>query len=359
MSTPAIGIVIPACNAGSFLIEAIDSVRFQTFINWECIIVDDGSTDETPIRLKSYRDFRIRAVRQDNCGARVARSHGFSLTRSPKIVFLDADDRLLPDALSRYAGFLDEHPSVGVVYGERMLISEEGKRFGWRGGALLNKHPKGDVLESILRRPFLSTPSQACLRREAVPTTTELRGPSQLGGDWLLLARSALENRFAYLGKSPLVEYRIRRGSTLRSVANDPQCGVGIHEYEPVLNSLFSLPGLGTRFSAANSPNCGGWPPRAAWRSKDRSFSVSRTIVRRGAIFMRHFEPDRAIFVIYSACLRPFLLISCVGQDLFMVMLVGAVRRDTAEEGRQLTITKNGAVARFGCDVNASFAPQG
>jgi glycosyltransferase involved in cell wall biosynthesis len=181
----------------------------------------------------------------------VARSHGFSLTRSPKIVFLDADDRLLPDALSRYAGFLDEHPSVGVVYGERMLISEEGKRLGWRGGALLNKHPKGDVLESILRRPFLSTPSQACLRREAVPTTTELRGPSQLGGDWLLLARSALENRFAYLGKSPLVEYRIRRGSTLRSVANDPQCGVGIHEYEPVLNSLFSLPGLGTRFSAA------------------------------------------------------------------------------------------------------------
>lgn len=251
MSEPAIAVVIPAYNAGPFLPEAIESVRAQTFVKWECTIVDDGSTDETPIQLKSARDPRIRSVRQENRGAREARRHGFSLTRAPKIVFMDADDRLLPDTLSRYACFLDDHPSVGVAYGERILISEEGRPLGWRRGALFNKHPEGDVLESILRRPFLSTPSQACLRREAVPSAKWLGGQSQLGGDWVLLAGSALESRFAYLGKSPLVEYRIRRCSTLRNIASDPQCAVGIQEYEPVLSSLFSLPGLGARFSAA------------------------------------------------------------------------------------------------------------
>jgi glycosyltransferase involved in cell wall biosynthesis len=96
MPEAVIGVVIPAYNAGHFLSEAIESVRAQTLGNWECIIVDDGSTDETPRLLSSYRDPRIQSVRQKNCGEREARFRGFSLTRAPKIVFLDADDRLLP-----------------------------------------------------------------------------------------------------------------------------------------------------------------------------------------------------------------------------------------------------------------------
>ncbi len=285
MSEPAIGVVIPAYNAGHYLLEAIESVRVQTLVKWECTIVDDGSTDETPLRLKSYRDPRIQSVRQENRGAREARSHGFSLSRAPKILFMDADDRLLPDALSRYACFLDDHPSVGVAYGERILINEEGQPFGWRGGALFNKHPEGDVLESILRRPFLSTPSQACLRREAMPSAKLLGGPTQLGGDWVLLAASALESRFGYLGKSPLVEYRIRRGSTLRRIASNAQCGVGIQEYEQVLNSLFSLPGLGARYSAAKL-------------SQLRRAAMASCLAIKGQEYLRHRE--------YSAARRYF-----------------------------------------------------
>jgi hypothetical protein len=247
MPEAVIGVVIPAYNAGHFLSEAIESVRAQTLGNWECIIVDDGSTDETPRLLSSYRDPRIQSVRQKNCGEREARFWGFSLTRAPKIVFLDADDRLLPDTLARYVRFLDDHISVGVAYGERILINKEGQPFGWRGSAFLNKHPVGDVLESILRRPFLSTPSQACLRREAVPPANWLGGRGRLG-DWVLLAGAACQTRFAYMGKSPLVEYRIHSNSQLRSLGRDPQSEVEIREYDEVLDSLFAFPGLEARF---------------------------------------------------------------------------------------------------------------
>jgi glycosyltransferase involved in cell wall biosynthesis len=247
MPEAAIGVVIPTYNAGFFLSETIESVRAQTLCNWECTIVDDGSTDETPCLLRSIRDPRIHSVRQDNRGEQEARFRAFSLTRAPKIVFLDADDRLLPDTLARYSKFLDDHRSVGVAYGERILIDEKGQSFGWRGSAFLNRHPEGDVLESILRRPFLSTPSQACLRREAVPPAKWL-GNGRRSRDWVLLAGAAFANRFAYMGKSPLVEYRIHDRSQLRSLANDPEGTVGIWEYDEVLDCLFSFPGLEARF---------------------------------------------------------------------------------------------------------------
>ena len=249
MHIPAIAVVIPAYNAGRFIGEAIESVRAQTISQWECMIVDDGSTDETPSRLAAYRDPRIRWIRQDNNGANVARARGGSLTRAPMIVFLDADDRLYPDALARYVNFLDKHAAAGVAYGERTLINEEGVPFGLEWRAVLNKRPQGDVLEPILRRPFLSTPSQACLRREAVPSEKGL-GDWGLGGDWLLLAGAALGSQFAYMGKPPLVEYRIRRGSLLRSVASDPHAATEIREYYEVIDPLFSLPGIEGRFDA-------------------------------------------------------------------------------------------------------------
>jgi len=250
MLTPTIGVVIPAYNASRFINEAIDSVRAQTITQWECVIVDDGSNDDTPSRLAAYRDSRIRSVRQDNTGECAARSRGISLTRAPKVVFLDADDRLYPDTLARYVSFLDSHSAVGVAYGERTLINEEGHTLGFGWKALLNKHPQGDVLESILRRPFLSTPSQACLRREAVPPREWLgdRGPL---GDWLLLAGAALTHKFAYAGRSPMVKYRVRRGSSMRSQVTDSQSTASIREFNELLHHLFSFPGLESRFGPA------------------------------------------------------------------------------------------------------------
>lgn len=250
MRAPAIAVVIPAYNASRFIDEAIDSVRAQTIAHWECMIVDDGSTDNTPSRLAACRDSRIRSVRQENSGECAARTKGVSLTRAPKIVFLDADDRLYPNTLAQYVSFLDDHPAVGVAYGDRTLINEEGRCIGFGQRALLNKYPQGDVLESIIRRPFLSTPSQACFRREAVPPHEWVgdRGPM---GDWLLLAGAAMTHKFAYIGRVPIVEYRMWGGSLMRSIAGGSHATGSIQEFNEILHRLFSFPGMECRFGAA------------------------------------------------------------------------------------------------------------
>ena len=87
MHTPAIAVVIPVSNAGRFIIESIESALASTTSQWECMIVDDGTTDETLSRLAAYRDPRIRWIRQDNFWERVARARGVSLTR--RVSFLD------------------------------------------------------------------------------------------------------------------------------------------------------------------------------------------------------------------------------------------------------------------------------
>jgi len=116
----------------------------------------------------------------------------------------------------------------------------------WR--AVFNKHPQGDVLESILRRPFLSTPAQACLRREAVALWLGDRVPS---GDWLLLAGAAIHHKFAYIGRAPLVKYHMHRGSLMRSIARDPRSATDIREFNEFLNRVFSFPSMESRFGAA------------------------------------------------------------------------------------------------------------
>lgn len=220
MHTPAIAVVIPAYNACRFMHETIEGVGAQTTSQWECVIVDDGSTDETPSRLAAYRDPRIRWIRQDNNGNCAVRARGVSLTRAPKIVCLDADDRLCPDALARYVNFLDKHTAAGVAYGERTLINEGGDHFGLEWRAVFNKHPRGDVLEPILRRSFLSTPSQACLRRESAPPVEWLGERGRFGG-WLLFAGAAINHKFAYIRRAPLVKYRVRRSRLIRSIAGE------------------------------------------------------------------------------------------------------------------------------------------
>jgi glycosyltransferase involved in cell wall biosynthesis len=321
MSEAVVGVVIPAYNAGSFLGEAIESIRAQTLRTWECVIVDDGSTDETPRLLNSYRDPRIQSVRQKNVGGREARLRGFSLTKAPHIVFLDADDRLLPNALARYVNFLDHHLSVGVAYGERTLIDKNGQPFGWRGSAFLNKHPEGDVLESILRRPFISTPSQACLRRESVPPAQWLGGQGR-SGDWVLLAVAAFTSQFAYMGKAPLVEYRIHEGSLLRSLAGDPQDAVGIYEYDEVLDNLFSFPGLEKRFDEERLAVLRGTAMASCLAIKGQEFLRCREYDTARRYFMKALRTgsrDFRDFLCWVATYSPFLL-RLLGEPLYGVV---------------------------------------
>lgn len=117
---PRVTVIVPAYNYAHFLPCALDSVLRQTFTDWECIVVDDGSTDSTPDVVGRFvdRDQRFRCLRQENRGPAAARNVGIASSHGEMIQFLDADDRLSPRKLEKHVRFLDEHPETDIVYGE-------------------------------------------------------------------------------------------------------------------------------------------------------------------------------------------------------------------------------------------------
>lgn len=120
MKTPRVSVIVPVLNAGAYLGEAIESIMSQSFQDWELIIVDDGSTDDSPAVAQSYREKDARIVLlppdKDRRGAAAARNRGIAASRGEFITFLDADDLYLPAKLAHDIAALDADPEAGWVY---------------------------------------------------------------------------------------------------------------------------------------------------------------------------------------------------------------------------------------------------
>lgn len=130
---PLFSVVIACYNYGHFLARAIDSVLAQTCRDFEVIVVDDGSTDETPAVAAGYGD-RIRYVRQDNAGHCATNNRGAELARGRYIYFLDGDDALLPDALAQFAAAIAVAPDMPVLFGGYISVASDGRESERRGG---------------------------------------------------------------------------------------------------------------------------------------------------------------------------------------------------------------------------------
>jgi glycosyltransferase involved in cell wall biosynthesis len=121
---PRVSITLPFFNSSAFLGEAINSVRSQTFCDWELLLVDDGSTDESTSIAAFYArtdPTRISVVRHGdgkNHGLPVSRNLGLHLSRGKYVAQLDSDDVWLPDKLDRQVALLDQYPDVAMVYGK-------------------------------------------------------------------------------------------------------------------------------------------------------------------------------------------------------------------------------------------------
>lgn len=112
--TPRVSVVIPTYNRAHCIARAVDSVLRQTYEDFEVIVVDDGSKDNTAKILAGYGD-RIRAIQQPNQGVSRTRNNGIALARGEFIAFLDSDDEWLPNKLERQVGFLDQHLEIAFV----------------------------------------------------------------------------------------------------------------------------------------------------------------------------------------------------------------------------------------------------
>ena len=124
MSEPVVSVIIPCYNQARFLSEAIEGVLDQTYRRFEVIVVDDGSSDNTSEVAARYPG--VRCYRQQNQGLAATRNRGLSQSTGDYLVFLDADDRLLPEALAVAVQSLDAHPECAFVYGRSRWVSLDG-----------------------------------------------------------------------------------------------------------------------------------------------------------------------------------------------------------------------------------------
>ncbi|WP_303721357.1 glycosyltransferase family A protein [Malonomonas rubra] len=123
-------VVIPAFNYGHLLSRAIDSALSQECDDIEVIVIDDGSTDNTPQILADYAaryPQRLRALRQENRGLAAVRNLGVDVSKGDYLIFLDADDRLLPGALTLFRDFLGRHGRIDMVFAGHRTIHPDGR----------------------------------------------------------------------------------------------------------------------------------------------------------------------------------------------------------------------------------------
>ena len=119
-----VSIIIPVYNVGRFLSHCLDSVLLQTFVDFECICIDDGSTDGSGVLLDDYagKDERIIVVHAVNSGVAAARNRGLDIAKGEFVVFLDADDALTPRFLESGVAVMDSDSDIGAWIAQRYYV---------------------------------------------------------------------------------------------------------------------------------------------------------------------------------------------------------------------------------------------
>jgi glycosyltransferase involved in cell wall biosynthesis len=210
-SIPKVSVIIASYNSAAYLPETIESVLNQTDQDYEIILIDDGSTDETDKVLEAYLP-HIRLFTQENKGPAVARNVGIQMAKGDYLVFLDADDLLLPDKLKAQLEYLEKYPHVDIVYCD-----------GYYSTFLPDGTKKRQLFTDIgYLQKDLGTPPQSLIIlavQNAFPLHAGMvkkKSVLEVDGfdvtlpaleDWDLWYRIAQTDTFGYLDL-PLVEYR-------------------------------------------------------------------------------------------------------------------------------------------------------
>jgi glycosyltransferase involved in cell wall biosynthesis len=198
---PLVSVVIPCYNSARFLAETIESALAQTYPMIEVIAVDDGSSDGTSGIAQSYP---VKYIRQQNRGVSAARNHGIRESEGKYVLFLDHDDRLLPEAVAIGVRLLEEHPECAIAVGEHRYIGANGHDLGHS-----RKRAAGrDHYLMLLEHNFIETPCSALHRRSSFSVAGFFDESVQGAEDHELYLRTARHSAFI-AHDAAVAEYRL------------------------------------------------------------------------------------------------------------------------------------------------------
>jgi len=166
-----ISIIIPTYNYAQYICEAIESVLNQTYKDFEIIVVDDGSTDNTKEVIKPYLN-KIKYIYQQNSGPSSARNRGIKEAKGEYIAFLDADDIWLPQKLELQIKFMEKEKEVGLIFSDMILFNEKGiiKNSFLKQKLFFNKLPIKPL--SSTEKVIYDNVFNALLQENFIPTNT-------------------------------------------------------------------------------------------------------------------------------------------------------------------------------------------
>ncbi len=221
----AVAVVIPSYNHAAYIGEAVRSVLTQTLDDFELIVVDDGSTDDSRAVLAGVRDARLTVIAQANAGAHAALNAAIDRAGAPVVAVLNSDDAFHPERLARAVAALTADPAVGLVGSWVEIVDAQGAVLGikhaWRDCEpwLLAQPARSlragdDPRDALLGEHWLATTSNFVFRRAEWARLGGFR-PLRYAHDWDFALRLAAEHRIALL-EAPLLRYRVHATNTIR-----------------------------------------------------------------------------------------------------------------------------------------------
>lgn len=211
---PKVSVIIPTYNRAAFIEKTVQSVLDQTYKDFEIIVVDDGSTDNTKDVLEQF-GAKIKLLEQKNSERAVARNNGVKNSSGEYIAFLDSDDLWFPDKLKKQVEVLDNKQDVILVYGQCLRINSNTEKI--KNAKRQREGYSGFIFENLLMRNLVVSPTPL-IRRDYFEETTGFTTKYIPYEDWEYWLRFSLLGKFHFI-KDPLAYYRIHPEQSVQLAA--------------------------------------------------------------------------------------------------------------------------------------------
>ncbi len=220
-----VSIILPTYNCAKYVGAAVESVLNQTYRNFELIIVDDGSTDDTDEALAQYisNNNKIRYIKQENKGHAGARNTGMAAATGDYIAFIDSDDKWMPEKLDEQVWVLQEDPEVGLVhcnvygFGENQEVRVRGSQLTQEQ---LNDY-SGYIFDNLYSRKIIITTTTVMIRKKCIDAVGMFdENLTRYGSEDRELFLRILRNYKAKYVNKPLAMYRNRSDSEGQNYGN-------------------------------------------------------------------------------------------------------------------------------------------